>query len=195
MSAATSNEAVGGPIVAPYPVYLSATVIPGFGRGSADLGIPTANIPSETLLSSGLLKDQTGIYFGYAKVSGTYGTLESRPTFDELKAGKAAVVQPHPDEPLSEADGQVLPMAMSLGYNPFYGNKESSAEIYIVHKYAKQFYGANIKVIVLGFIRPELNFESLDAMITQINADVEYAKRTLATAEYAPFETDAFFAQ
>ena len=49
------------------PFFASGEVIRGFGRGSKDLGIPTANFPDEVV---DLLPDeiQTGIFFGWAKV-------------------------------------------------------------------------------------------------------------------------------
>ena len=48
---------------------------------------------------------KTGVYYGYAQVS-------------RSKDGKGV---------LCEADGKVLPMVMSLGWNPFYKNKKLSA--------------------------------------------------------------------
>ena len=34
-----------------YPIQQQATIIAGFGRGSSELGIPTANIPINTELN------------------------------------------------------------------------------------------------------------------------------------------------
>lgn len=47
----------------------------------------------------------TGVYYGYAQVS-------------REKDGKVI---------LSEEDGKVLPMVMSLGWNPFYKNERMTA--------------------------------------------------------------------
>lgn len=47
--------------------YAQGTVIKGFGRGSKELGIPTANFPEEVV--EGLPTDvSTGVYYGWAKV-------------------------------------------------------------------------------------------------------------------------------
>lgn len=48
---------------------------------------------------------QPGVYYGYAQIS-------------REKDGEGA---------LSEEDAKVLPMVMSLGWNPFYKNKQMSA--------------------------------------------------------------------
>lgn len=48
---------------------------------------------------------ESGVYYGYAQVS-------------RAKDGKAT---------LPENDGKVLPMVMSLGWNPFYKNERMSA--------------------------------------------------------------------
>ncbi|RKP01039.1 hypothetical protein CXG81DRAFT_5322, partial [Caulochytrium protostelioides] len=56
--------------VAPFPVYLQGAVSAGFGRGSKDLGIPTANLPED--VAQAMAADlQTGIYYGWASVSTT----------------------------------------------------------------------------------------------------------------------------
>ena len=60
---------------------------------------------------------------------------------------------------------------MSVGYNPFYDNKVRSAvlshylianvqEVHIMCHYDNDFYGKEMKVIVLGYIRPEYNYTS-----------------------------------
>ncbi|XP_046651054.1 riboflavin kinase-like [Daphnia pulicaria] len=51
------------------PFFAKGIVVKGFGRGSKELGIPTANYMSEVVdtLPSDM---ETGIYYGYAKVDG-----------------------------------------------------------------------------------------------------------------------------
>ncbi|KAK9461893.1 riboflavin kinase-domain-containing protein [Lipomyces oligophaga] len=184
----------------PYPVFIDSHVISGFGRGSSELGIPTANIPPSDLLASKIPHGQTGIYFGFAKVSGNYGTLKRIQA--ETSNGDAdpdatttppkSVIIPS-NTPLSAPDAVVLPMVMSLGWNPFYGNSEPSAEVHIVHKFGAQFYGANIKIAVLGYIRPESDFVSVDALVEEIMNDIRLAKDALLTGPYAAVAESAFF--
>eukprot|EP00957_Ditylum_brightwellii_P191419 14573379-Ditylum_brightwellii.AAC.1 len=51
------------------PIRLTSTVIPGFGRGSTDLGIPTANLSREHLTCN-IPYDNLpcGIYWGFARI-------------------------------------------------------------------------------------------------------------------------------
>lgn len=57
-------------------------------------------------------------------------------------------------------------MVMSIGFNPFYGNKVRSAEVHVLHGFkGRDFYGCEMRVVVLGFIRREFDYESLEALI------------------------------
>lgn len=78
---------------------------------------------------------------------------------------------------------QVYPMVMSLGWNPYFKNEKRSAvniyihiifffiyinqpfivkkEVHVIHEFPEDFYDAPIRVLVLGFIRPEQNYPSL----------------------------------
>lgn len=51
-----------------FPIYVSGKVVKGFGLGSSELGIPTANIEAEVIKSIPL---STGIYFGWSQLSTT----------------------------------------------------------------------------------------------------------------------------
>ncbi|XP_023724544.1 riboflavin kinase isoform X1 [Cryptotermes secundus] len=49
------------------PYFTVGKVVKGFGRGSKDLGIPTANFPDEVV--NGLPEEiHTGVYYGWAKL-------------------------------------------------------------------------------------------------------------------------------
>nr|ACO10366.1 Riboflavin kinase [Caligus rogercresseyi]ACO10944.1 Riboflavin kinase [Caligus rogercresseyi]ACO11571.1 Riboflavin kinase [Caligus rogercresseyi] len=50
-----------------FPIALSGKIIKGFGRGSKELGIPTANF-SEEVVASLPAELSTGIYFGWAQI-------------------------------------------------------------------------------------------------------------------------------
>uniref|UniRef100_A0A6P8IMT6 Riboflavin kinase n=1 Tax=Actinia tenebrosa TaxID=6105 RepID=A0A6P8IMT6_ACTTE len=51
------------------PIFVRGIVVKGFGRGSKELGIPTANYPEEVVEKYSSLIN-TGIYCGWAKVDG-----------------------------------------------------------------------------------------------------------------------------
>ncbi|KAJ9104791.1 hypothetical protein QFC19_003932 [Naganishia cerealis] len=51
----------------PYPLRMVGKVTKGFGRGSKELGIPTANLPDDAI--GGLVNlGFTGVYYGFARV-------------------------------------------------------------------------------------------------------------------------------
>ena len=51
----------------PYPLFMSGHVIHGHGRGSKELGIPTANLPQDVVDGCGDVL-AVGIYYGWATV-------------------------------------------------------------------------------------------------------------------------------
>ncbi|KAF9263616.1 riboflavin kinase [Marasmius fiardii PR-910] len=153
---------------APFPIRLAGAIQKGFGRGGKDLGCPTANLPDKSIaaLSSAA---RTGIYYGYAQV-----------------------IPPETQE-FSQEDRQVLPMVMSLGWNPFYKNKCLTAEVHIMHKFKSDFYDIEVKVVVLGYIRPELDFISREALIEDIEMDKRVALKSLDRPEYRKYLHDPHF--
>ena len=134
------------------PIRMIGKVVPGFGRGSKDLGIPTANLDTKSLQSSVPFQDlQTGIYWGY-------GTIQD----------------------------QTYRTAISIGYNPTYHNKEKTIEPHFIatssdprrHRSKTQetlledFYDQTCRLVILGYLRPELPFEGLDKLIEAIKQDI-----------------------
>jgi riboflavin kinase len=177
---------------APYPVHVHTTVIPGHGRGSSDLGIPTANIPQKEF--DALNIGDTGIYYGWASVHSCphMGRADTGYEVDGVSRRKVEFTFGETLLQGSDAD-VVFPMVMSVGWNPFYGNKRRSAELHIIHKFADSFYGARIKFIILGYIRPELNYVSKEALIDDINTDIAVALKSLQRPEYLKYKSDSFF--
>lgn len=62
-------DVIGG-VVIPVtpPIRLRGPVVRGFGRGSRDLGIPTANLDADALLRGSVAEAVTGIYAGWASI-------------------------------------------------------------------------------------------------------------------------------
>ncbi|KAH6894408.1 hypothetical protein B0T10DRAFT_435990 [Thelonectria olida] len=151
----------------PYPYTMEGKVISGFGRGSKELGIPTANLPVDDAETPWIAAIPSGVYFGYASL---------------------ALPASHPDHPASSSSSafHVFPMVMSIGYNPFYKNTIRSAEVHVLHKFTADFYNVPMRLLILGFIREEKDYKSLDALIDDINFDCEVAKNSLARPSWAP---------
>ncbi|EAS35658.3 riboflavin kinase [Coccidioides immitis RS] len=194
----------------PYPIRLSGPVIKGFGRGSKELGIPTANIPADGLSEHPDL--ESGVYYGVAALEPS----RFQPTDAEIQK----------DQPSNETT--ILPCVLSIGYNPFYKNTVRSVEIHILPHLSLQsspsasplsstpttpdptsspgdnsaskpphtrhhfhhfpdFYGTPLNLLILGYIRPEYDYVSLEALVEDIRVDCEVAKRSLARRKYICF--------
>ncbi len=69
---------------------------------------------------------------------------------------------------------------MNVGVKPTFhdGMVAPSFEVHLFD-FATDIYGQELKVELVGFIRPERKFESIDALISQISKDAETAKALL----------------
>ncbi|KAJ2584499.1 riboflavin kinase [Coemansia sp. RSA 1836] len=168
-SSSSSSSCVGRPLIvgpakpqSPYPIFVSGAVVKGYGRGSKQLGIPTANLPEEAVQRA-LADIAIGVYYGWAQVVDQNG------------------------------GGPVLPMVMSLGWNPFFKNEKRSGEVHIIHKFSEDFYGKDLRIAIVGFIREEKNYESLDALVDDINMDIKVAQESLKRKAYMDVNAAPFF--
>ncbi|KAJ7638593.1 riboflavin kinase [Roridomyces roridus] len=146
----------------PYPILLSGPVQQGFGRGGKELGCPTANLPDDSITPMSSVCEP-GVYYGYAQVL------------------------PPKDANWDEKHCIVHPMVMSLGWNPFYKNERLTAEIHVMHEFDADFYGYDLKAVVLGYIRPELDYTSREALIEDIETDKRVALNSLARPSYQEY--------
>ncbi|KAF9335109.1 riboflavin kinase [Podila minutissima] len=198
-SSSTRAKIAGGPSPEkPFPIKMSGNVIKGFGRGSKDLGIPTANLPEEAIAEQE--KDMvTGIYYGWAQVVVKAHKDEPQHQLESSSSLSTSATALSPSSSTSSlatsCPATVYPMVMSLGWNPFYKNEKKSAEVHIMHNFHKDFYGDDLRVVVLGYIRPELDYTTLEALIEDINIDIEVAHRSLERPDYAAYKDDPIFSQ
>lgn len=77
-------------------------------------------------------------------------------------------------------------MVMSIGYNPYFKNTVRTAEVHILHEFDEPFYGEEMRLAVLGYVRPEKDYPSLEALIADIRFDTEVARASLAREAWAP---------
>ena len=66
-------------------------------------------------------------------------------------------------------------------------------EAHILHDYAEDFYGKQLKVIACGYIRPEMKMPSLPALVTRIKKDISIASTQLDHEASHLLKTDPFF--
>ncbi|KZL83102.1 riboflavin kinase [Colletotrichum incanum] len=161
---------------APFPLKMEGKVISGFGRGSKELGIPTANLPVDASQTPWIDTTKSGVYFGWASLS--------------LPASHPDRVAPPPSSGSGPAqphlEFQLYPMVMSIGYNPFYKNTVRSAEVHVLHKFSADFYDAHMRLLILGFVREEKDYKSLEALVADINTDCDVARNSLDREGWAP---------
>ncbi|KAL2817413.1 riboflavin kinase-domain-containing protein [Aspergillus granulosus] len=189
MPPATPRPPVSGPDSGPeppFPIRLSGPVIKGFGRGSKELGIPTANIPVDGLEE--VLPEELGVGVYYGVVALDPATAPSSPE----GPGNG------------EKNAKILPAVLSIGYNPFYKNKTRSIEIHILPSLTSpsptaepapeekkvtfnklpDFYGTRLNLLMLGYIRPEYDYVSVEALVEDIRVDCEVARASLLRGAY-----------
>ncbi|KAL2853412.1 riboflavin kinase-domain-containing protein [Aspergillus pseudoustus] len=189
MPPSTPRPQVSGPDTgpeSPFPIRLSGPVIKGFGRGSKELGIPTANIPVDGL--EDVLPEElgVGVYFGVVALDPATAPASSGNGEKELDNAK------------------ILPAVLSIGYNPFYKNKTRSIEIHILPSLTSpsptaepapeekkvtfnklpDFYGTRLNLLMLGYIRPEYDYVSVEALVEDIRVDCEVARASLLRGAY-----------
>ena len=70
-------------------------------------------------------------------------------------------------------------MVMSVGWNPYYKNTKRSVEVHVMHDFEKDFYDSHMKVLILGFVRDELDYVSKEALIEDIETDIEVTRKSL----------------
>ncbi|VFV17180.1 riboflavin kinase-like [Lynx pardinus] len=93
----------------------------------------------------------------------------------------------------SVGSGDVHKMVVSIGWNPYYKNTKKSMETHIMHTFEEDFYGEILNVAIVGYLRPEKNFDSLESLISAIQGDIEEAKKRLDLPEHLKLKEDNFF--
>lgn len=69
--------------------------------------------------------------------------------------------------------------AASIGVRPMFGQNLPNCETYLFD-FKGDLYGAELSVALVSYLRPELKFDSLDALIVQMGADCDRARAILA---------------
>ncbi|HEY8927150.1 MAG TPA: bifunctional riboflavin kinase/FAD synthetase [Polyangia bacterium] len=141
----------GAEVLLGRPFEITGEVVRGAGRGRG-LGFPTANIRPEAELLP-----KPGIY-----------------------ACRAVIL----DGPGGGAGGQSAGAkklaALSIGTNPtFVSSGKLSVEAYLLD-HDEDLYGRRLRLEVVARLRDELRFESVEALVAQIHADVARTRELLA---------------
>jgi riboflavin kinase len=65
-------------------------------------------------------------------------------------------------------------------------------EVHIIHTFPSDFYGAQLNLLIMGFIRPEYDYVTKELLIEDIMEDIEISKRSLGREGYAKYREDGF---
>lgn len=75
-------------------------------------------------------------------------------------------------------DGSTLPTAISVGTNPTFSGTERTVEAYVLD-FSGDLYGAAVGVDFIARLREQRTYDSVEPLITQIEADVEATRKLL----------------
>ena len=89
--------------------------------------------------------------------------------------------------------GPVFKTVMSIGRNPYFSNQEVTIEPHILHQFDSDFYGEELKLAIVAFLRKEANFPTLDALVAQIHRDIQDADLILENPKFSKVKGDSFF--
>ena len=174
------------------PLLLGGTVVKGFGRGSSKMGIPTANIdplPLEEVLAG--VPD--GVYLGWARL-----LPES-----EEEGGEGGEEETTTEKLKTRNDHQAHKCVLNIGRRPtFDGEKKGvgvlSIEVHVLHTFVGgenggegrdgellNFCGQELRVAATGFLRPEMRYSGIAALVSRIRSDVATASAALDEREHS----------
>ena len=115
--------------------------------------------------------DQRGRQLGFPTANGSLGDL-LRPAYGiyavEARIGK-------------RPDAKVHHGVASIGIRPMWRTDEPLIETHIFN-FAEDIYGQHIRVSLVAYLRPEIHFESVDALTVQIARDCDEARQRLDVA-------------
>ncbi|KAJ1704195.1 hypothetical protein LUZ63_003974 [Rhynchospora breviuscula] len=86
----------------------------------------------------------------------------------------------------------VYKMVMSIGWNPYFDNTEKTIEPWLLHEFPEDFYGEELRLAIVGYIRPEANFPSLESLIARIHEDGRIAEKALDLPLYAAYRDSPY---
>ena len=99
------------------------------------------------------------------------------------------------DPELPAGSSGVHKAVLSIGWNPHFDDvKERTVEAYLCHDFGgRDFYGAEMQLLVCAFLRPQAKFDTFDALIEAITTDVEFGQAALDAQPFLGLKEDAFF--
>lgn len=200
---AASVPAPGGPVVdcgppppaaaagdaATLPIRFVSVATRGFGRGSKDLGIPTANLDRDQTTTDPPIRFEdlpSGVYWGLCRILDAGGANGSSRGGDDVD-----------DADNTDVYYSTRTAAVSIGFNPTYGNDVKTVEPHLIappghrRRHAsscgetvfRDFYGRPLRLTICGYLRPNAPFEGLEPLIAAIKQDIRDAEALAASGD------------
>ena len=88
--------------------------------------------------------------------------------------------------------GVIYKMVANIGRNPSFSNEGVSVEVHLLHSFDEDFYDENLKVLIIGSIRTESKFSSVEELKMAIHEDCRSAERLLDEEQYSIYRNDPF---
>ena len=82
----------------------------------------------------------------------------------------------------AKLNGNIYKTVVSVGWNPFYKNKDKTIEAHLLHK-LDDFYDEKLSVLLCGYLREEANFNGVDELISCIKSDIDRAETKLTESK------------
>lgn len=86
----------------------------------------------------------------------------------------------------------MFPAVLNLGNCATLKNEGVSLEAHILHDFKEDFHGTELKVVLLGFLRPEIKFANAKELLDQIEVDIGKAKNHLKSEEFSALKDSEF---
>ncbi|KAA8498970.1 putative riboflavin kinase [Porphyridium purpureum] len=158
----------------PKAVVLQAVVEKGFGRGAKKLGFPTANLARTDSPDLDVLSN--GVYCGWAQVY--------------PQAGAGAYEDGHSQPP------PVYKAVVNVGVSPTFGDvRERLVEAHLMHAFEDDFYGGELRLCIIGWLRDEMKFPEFQDLVANISNDVDVAREFLEQDFAEVFCREPFFSR
>lgn len=136
-----------------YEFFFSGVVVHGDKMGRK-LGYPTANLK---ITDDEKIIPGNGIYAVYAQLVNSELAIVNEGTKDSTHS------------PFTTHNSRYKGM-MSIGFRPTVDGKHRVVEVHIID-FDKEIYGQTLKVFVKKYLRQEFKFDSLEALVKQIDQD------------------------
>ncbi|OSX73407.1 hypothetical protein BU14_0352s0026 [Porphyra umbilicalis] len=135
------------------PLRLAGAVATGFGRGSRQLGTPTANLAPSAAAGPAVAAAPDGVYVGWARIPSRAG---------------GAVLPAVVNVGYNTTYGDVV---------------ERVVEAHVLSPVGDDFYGEELRLVLAAFLRPEAKFGGVAPLVAAIAVDCAVARAACGVGE------------